>query len=196
MVTAVYDFVRHGEPVGGRRIRGHGQDDPLSEAGWRQMRAIPIGGYTHVVTSPLRRCYEFAVEVGRTRGLTVLVEARWQEIGFGVWEGMQHADVAARDPAFYAEFLQNPVDKRPDGAEPLLDFANRVNAAWAEQTAELTHEERVLVVTHAGVMRVLLLGFLAGDLNKFNQIDIPYARCMRWRWDDVRGWQLAGVNLA
>ncbi|MEK6748901.1 MAG: histidine phosphatase family protein, partial [Pseudomonadota bacterium] len=35
--TTVVDMIRHGEPVGGKRYRGH-RDDPLSDIGWRQMR--------------------------------------------------------------------------------------------------------------------------------------------------------------
>ncbi len=31
------DIIRHGEPIGGPRFRGHGVDDPLSEKGWEQM---------------------------------------------------------------------------------------------------------------------------------------------------------------
>ncbi len=36
-MTTQIDVIRHGEPVGGRRYRGHGVDDPLSEKGWQQM---------------------------------------------------------------------------------------------------------------------------------------------------------------
>ncbi len=51
------DLLRHDEPVGGRRYRGR-TDDPLSEVGWRQMRAA-VDGYSAwraTVTSPLKRC--------------------------------------------------------------------------------------------------------------------------------------------
>ena len=34
----IIDLLRHGEPVGGRLLRGS-QDDPLTEEGWSQMRA-------------------------------------------------------------------------------------------------------------------------------------------------------------
>ena len=33
----IIDLIRHGEPVGGQRLRG-AQDDPLSALGWQQMR--------------------------------------------------------------------------------------------------------------------------------------------------------------
>jgi alpha-ribazole phosphatase len=53
------DFMRHGEPVGGRKYRGQ-LDDPLSEKGWEQMRAA-VGEawpWTRIVSSPLLRCSE------------------------------------------------------------------------------------------------------------------------------------------
>ena len=52
-LSTVIDLLRHGEPLGGRRYRGQ-RDDPLSEQGWRQMRAS-VGGYREwqaVVSSP------------------------------------------------------------------------------------------------------------------------------------------------
>ena len=41
MSDTVIDLIRHGEPVGGRRYRGH-IDDPLSERGWQQMWSLPM----------------------------------------------------------------------------------------------------------------------------------------------------------
>ena len=55
------DLLRHGEPIGGRRYRGH-IDDPLSEYGWSEMWHAVSGEtpWQQIITSPLRRCREFA----------------------------------------------------------------------------------------------------------------------------------------
>ena len=61
MKETVIDLIRHGEPIGGRRYRGHGVDDPLSEKGWSQMWQA-VGNYNawhHIITSPLQRCQQF-----------------------------------------------------------------------------------------------------------------------------------------
>ena len=51
------DIIRHGEPEGGRRYRGHSIDDPLSKTGWQQMwNAIPENPpWDHIISSPLLR---------------------------------------------------------------------------------------------------------------------------------------------
>ena len=37
MPDTIVDLIRHGEPAGGQRYRGHRVDDPLTEKGWSQM---------------------------------------------------------------------------------------------------------------------------------------------------------------
>ncbi|MGO2393025.1 MAG: histidine phosphatase family protein, partial [Halomonas sp.] len=71
------DLLRHGEPVGGRMLRGS-TDHPLSDAGWQQvkdavMRHTVEGHlpYDAIVTSPLMRCREFALWLGEEFDLPV-----------------------------------------------------------------------------------------------------------------------------
>ncbi len=88
MSKTLIDFIRHGEPVGGRRYRGS-TDDPLSEKGWSQMwQAVDQRHpWQRIVSSPLRRCAEFAEALGERHGIPVAVDARLAELGYGVWEG-------------------------------------------------------------------------------------------------------------
>jgi len=99
MASTYFDFVRHGEPVGGNKIRGQ-SNDPLSERGWQQMRAATGTAcrWDRVVTSPLVRCYDFARDVASTFGLPLQTDERLKEIGFGSWEGQSHRDLTATDP--------------------------------------------------------------------------------------------------
>jgi len=59
--TTTVDLIRHGEPEGGVKLRGW-LDDPLSAAGWQQMRAAIAGNnaWQQIVTSPMLRCRELA----------------------------------------------------------------------------------------------------------------------------------------
>ncbi len=155
-VTLV-DFLRHGEPVGGRRYRGNGVDDPLSERGWQQMwsaveERIP---WQRIVSSPLRRCRAFAEALAGRHGLPVEVDSRFREVGFGDWEGLSPDQILATDPASYAAFHADPVHKRPAGAEPLQDFGERVARAL-QDLLEVRAGEHLLVVAHAGVIRAVL----------------------------------------
>ena len=90
----LFDLLRHGEPVGGSRYRGQ-IDDPLSERGWQQMwEAVDaVTCWQRIVTSPLLRCREFALQLGERLDIPVHAEARFREVGFGEWEGRTRAEL-------------------------------------------------------------------------------------------------------
>lgn len=157
MTETVIDLIRHGEPVGGHRYRGHGVDDPLTEKGWTQMWSA-VGDYhqwNHIVSSPLLRCHTFATALGERYSIPVTIEPRFREVGFGTWEGLSHDEIKIARVAEYQSFLQDPVNCRPDGAEPLDDFVERVSAAYDEVIARHTGG-RILIVAHAGVLRAII----------------------------------------
>ncbi len=178
LVTLV-DLIRHGEPVGGQKYRGQ-TDDPLSEKGWAQMwRAVgEHRPWQHIVTSPLARCHAFAVELARKHGLPLSVDARLMEVRFGVWEGKTADELRAQDPHIIARFRRDPVNLRPEGAERLEDFLARVAAAWQDLLAEHAGKH-VLVVCHAGVIRMVLAHALGLPLSSSYQIDVPSAGLTR-----------------
>ena len=157
MTETVIDLIRHGEPAGGRRYRGHGVDDPLSEKGWSQMWNA-VGEYDQwrqIITSPLQRCQAFAQALGERHGIPVAVEPRFKEVGFGAWEGLSHDEVKIGRAAEYQAFLKDPANHRPQGAEPLDDFIRRVSLAYQE-AIERHQSGHLLIVAHAGVMRALI----------------------------------------
>ena len=157
MTETVIDLIRHGQPAGGRRYRGHGVDDPLSEKGWSQMWHA-VGNYNdwrHIITSPLQRCQAFAFALGERHGIDVTVESRFKEVGFGEWEGLSHDEIKIGRVTDYQAFLRDPVNRRPNGAEPLDDFIQRVSSAY-EEAIERFQSSHFLIVAHAGVMRAII----------------------------------------
>ena len=77
------------------------KDDPLSETGWQQMRASvnEMAPWDVVVTSPLRRCADFAAELAMRHDLLVETEPRLAELAFGEWEGKSYDEVKQEEPA-------------------------------------------------------------------------------------------------
>ena len=65
-VTTVIDLLRHGDVEGGRKYRGQ-LDDPLSELGWEQLRNVTSNkqNWQQIVTSPLKRCHDFSIELSQ-----------------------------------------------------------------------------------------------------------------------------------
>jgi alpha-ribazole phosphatase len=173
------DLMRHGEPVGGRKYRGQ-LDDPLSEKGWWQMRAA-VGEHCpwqHVVSSPLQRCQAFALELARGKNLPLSFDERFMEVKFGVWEGKTAEQLRAKDPQVIERFKRDPLNQRPQGAEPLEDFYARVRAAWMDLLAAQAGKH-VLLVCHAGVIRMVLAKALNLQLADTYRIDVPSAGLTR-----------------
>ncbi len=175
-MTTYIDVIRHGEPVGGRRYRGFSVDDPLTEKGWAQMRAaVPeTPSWQHIVSSPLKRCLQFSQQLASDLQISCRVDNNMKEIGFGIWEGKTPEDILAQDSEALKNFYKDPVNHRPEGAEALDLFSQRV---WAAYQAILQQHQgkHVLVVAHAGVARAITANILNISLSDvYSRLKIDY----------------------
>jgi alpha-ribazole phosphatase len=184
--TTIIDIIRHGEPEGGSKYRGQ-IDDPLSERGWAQMRAAVAGrsGWQQIITSDLSRCAAFAGELGERLAIPVEQTAQFREVGFGDWEGMTASEIMARDEAALFAFWQDPLHHTPPHGEPLAAFSQRITSAW-EAMLRNHGGKHILLVGHAGMMRILLLQALDMPLAGFYRFDPRNAAIVRLRVDSGR----------
>jgi alpha-ribazole phosphatase/probable phosphoglycerate mutase len=188
-VTLTLDFLRHGTPVGGRRYRGQ-IDDALSPEGWEEMRralgdAVPWQG---LLSSPLRRCREFAEDLAARHALPLTLEPALREIGFGVWEGKTRAEIEAEYPGALQRFKQDPLVWRPSGAEPLDAFAQRIHTALdglLMRALVRPGQTHLLVICHAGSIRMALADALALPLNNAYRVDVPSAGLTRIQYSGL-----------
>lgn len=179
-ITTV-DLIRHGEPVGGRRYRGQ-TDDPLSDKGWQQMRSA-LGerhDWEAIVSSPLSRCETFARDLAQRHGIVLEVDVRLKEVGFGAWEGRTPEELTAQDADTLARFLDDPITHSPPGAESLAAFQARVDVAWDDLLAR-HGGKHILVVAHAGVIRMVLSRVLEIPLHRVFRLHVPNAVLTRVR---------------
>ena len=176
------DLLRHGETRGGSRFRGR-LDDPLTERGWEQMWAAvgpPDGGWEDVrvwdgiVTSPLARCADFARALSERQGIPLRMDPRLAELDFGDWEGRTAAELMVTDAEALGRFWADPVAHPPPFGEPLLAFQARVLAAW-EELVRQDRGDRTLVVSHGGVMRVILCQVRGYPLGRLLELDVGHA---------------------
>nr|WP_314486208.1 alpha-ribazole phosphatase family protein [uncultured Pseudomonas sp.] len=150
------DLLRHGETELGGGLRGS-LDDALTAQGWEQMRAAVKGQgpWQRIVSSPLQRCASFARELAEQLDVPLTFEKDLQELHFGEWEGRTAASLMDTDAEALGQFWSDPYAFTPPGAEPVIVFSTRVLAA-AERLQQRYGGERVLVVCHGGVMKLLL----------------------------------------
>lgn len=180
------DLLRHGEPEGGDVLRGR-IDHPLSELGWQQMhtavaRAVLAGAaelpYTHIITSPLQRCRAFAEALAAKLNLVARVEADWQEIDYGDWDGLPLSEWREQSAAQFEAFRQDMSKLAPPHGEDFLSFRDRVLRAWLALQG-LPDGSHALVLTHGGVLRVVLPTVLGMPLNRSQPLHIPFANYSR-----------------
>jgi len=175
-MTTQIDVIRHGEPVGGRRYRGHGVNDPLTEKGWQQMwgAVADCSDWQHIASSPLSRCLDFAQQLSKKLKIGYSVDDRLKEVGFGTWEGLTPDEIIANDIDALKQFYKDPIRNRPEGAEPLASFSSRVWDAY-EDISRKHVNEKVLIVGHAGVIRAITANILGMDLNHvYSNLKIEY----------------------
>lgn len=187
MTETIIDLIRHGQPVGGSRYRGQ-IDDPLSEKGWQQMRDA-VEGYTDwqaIVSSSLTRCADFGAEMAEKLSVPVSMDERLQEIGFGCWEGKTKAQLREEDPGQLERFWADPVANRPEGAETLVEFRQRVIAGW-HAAIERHTGQHILMVGHAGMMRMIIREVLDMPLAAMFRIDVANAGISRIRVSHYEG---------
>ena len=180
-IVTTFDLLRHGEAEGGPCYRGS-RDDPLSPLGWRQMHQA-VGGkapWSRIVSSPLRRCLDFARTLGERHNLEVEVMNDLREIHFGDWEGRRAEDLLRESPRAIEAYWADPASHPPPGGEDLTAFEQRVTEAW--QTLVRRHDgEHLLVICHAGVIRSLLGQWLDIPPASRFRLDFPPACLSRIR---------------
>ncbi len=191
------DLLRHGEVAGGRRFRGS-TDDPMTERGWAQMwAAVEKDGphWNRIVASPLTRCAAFARALGERFSIPHVLDTRFREMHFGAWEGCSAGELMVTDAQALVRFWENPAKHTPPGAEPLSCFEARVLNAWREVIAEYAGE-MVLLITHGGVIRVILRHVLHYPIKRMLQFEVGYAAMQRVRVEHTRGRRHAALVTA
>jgi alpha-ribazole phosphatase len=162
-------LIRHGATHLNETHRFQGwSDPPLSPKGRRSMEAMvstlpPLSPDVPVHVSDLRRARETARIL--FPHVAHRVDARLRELHFGQFEEWTAEEAAAREPAAWARWMDDPTEAPPPEGESLRDFQARVRE-WFE--AELTPGEAAVVVAHGGT-----LGFLLELLNVDRAVPAP-----------------------
>lgn len=130
--------------------------------------------WDEIITSPLQRCRSFAEQLAQLADLPVSVEHNWQEIDYGDWDGMPLPEWRDAAACQFREFRKDVSALHPPNGEPFILFRDRILEAW-EKVLDRPAGRRVLLVTHGGVMRVVLPTVLGMPLNQTGVLEIPFA---------------------
>ena len=138
------------------RFCGH-SDPELNVDGRAQLTALveALAGerFVKVYSSDLRRASSTAQALAAVRQLPVELRPALREIHFGRWEGLCWAEIEQMDGAYAAKWVGAYPDLPAPAGEDLQAFEARVLA----EVRQLGRQSvPIAVVTHAGVMRVVL----------------------------------------
>lgn len=147
-------LVRHGRTALNAAGRLQGRvDEPLDSVGQDQARRVAahlaplIDGDTLVVSSPLVRARATAELLGRD----VVIDERWIEMSYGVFDGLPQGEVSAET---WVRWRRDP-DFTPEGGESLTQVARRVRDA-CDDLRERAGDRRVVVVSHVSPIKAAI----------------------------------------
>ncbi len=168
-------LIRHGITDWHREGRVLGQRDiALNDEGLEQARAAAAAladtSLVEVISSPLVRALQSAELIGQKFGIEVARDPRLVDLRVGKWEGMTYEEVAAHSE--YKEFIQDPLSERIPGAESLSDVKTRAVAAIEQAIEDNPSGDAIAVITHAGIIRVLLTHYLGSPPANYHRIRV------------------------
>ena len=160
---SIFFLIRHGETDWNMQGRWQGHTDiALNTIGRAQAQRLAERlrdedtRFDAIYSSDLKRAWETASILGTALDLVPQPLPALREIDVGGWSGLTHAEVRARDPDL-VERLESGEDMRRGGTgERFADLYRRVVEA-AERLAAERRDGRLMVVTHGGPVRALLL---------------------------------------
>jgi broad specificity phosphatase PhoE len=176
---AVY-LVRHGSHTLVDNVL-LGRSDPvgLSEKGRAEARAVAAtfkdAPIVLVQTSPRRRCRETAMHIATKLGLPLSIEAALDELDYGGWTGKAFHELA--QDSQWQHWNEARGRARPPGGESAAEAQARIlkQVADAEQGAP----GDVIMVTHAELIRCVLLARQGLDISEWHRISVPPGGVMR-----------------
>jgi broad specificity phosphatase PhoE len=153
-----FHFVRHGESEANAARRFAGRTDSrLTERGREQAEAVAKAlakiPFDRIVSSPLSRCRDTALVIARRHQLPVDLEPDLVEIDVGERTGTPFDEARGLPEWSDDGFVAWP---RGETLDQVLARAHRVITRIASENAG----QRVLVVGHGGVTRILMSHFL------------------------------------
>ncbi len=158
-------LVRHGETKWNVDYRIQGQiNSDLTKRGLRQAhltseRLEPVF-FHYVYSSDLPRAFTTAKIITEPKKLKVITDVRLRERSFGIGEGLTHEELAQRAPEVWKYIKSGDINYVIPNGESKMQVLDRTLEFFNELTKKHL-SDRVLVVTHGGVINVLLRHILS-----------------------------------
>lgn len=189
------DLLRHGEHVLGNVICGV-TDPKLSATGWgqldRQCENLLHRGvrWDVCITSPRKRCAEFAQHLSQRLSIECVIEAGFAEVDFGQWESRSFDEITTLYPGQWQAWLAQPAHPAPHGGDQYSDFLHRIDHAWSALINQYKGK-RILLIIHGGVMRAIFANIFELAPSALFRFSVPHAchsRVIAYHQENTPDW--------
>lgn len=192
-------LIRHGETEWNsqQRMQGHSNSD-LSSVGQAQIQALGQWmknvPFDHIYSSDSLRAKQTAEAITQFSGHELKIDLRLREKNLGVFEGLTSEEARERHPEVFRLFKTAGSKYVIDEGESTQQLQDR--ALEIVEEIRIKHpEERVLLVTHGGFIRVVMKHSLGLSLETPTRFLIRNTGVFRLVWEDK--WivsQMGGVS--
>lgn len=172
-------LIRHGHTA--QTEAGKLYSDPesvLTEKGKAEVDALskllPAEKPEVLLTSPSVRVRATAEVIGKITGMPVEVVDQLREWQVGEWEGRSYMEIKKAEPEIYAAWSKDPIRNAPPGGESIEQLCVRAQQHINEITTKYAGK-KVMLVSHAEVIRAMLVDALGMPVDNFWRISVPTA---------------------
>ena len=185
-MTARLIMICHGSTEAVRRA-AFPADEPLDRRDQTRAAALAaqLPSADRCWTSPELRTRHTAEALN----LNATSVAALHDCDYGAWRGSTFEEVLARDPKAIAAWLDDP-SAAPHGGESVLSLMQRT-AQWLD--GEKAMDGRVILVTHATIIRAAIVHAIGAAPKSFWRIDIAPLSVTRLSGKDGR-WNLVSAG--
>ena len=182
-------LIRHGETEWNsqQRMQGHSNSD-LSSVGQAQIQALGQWmknvPFDHIYSSDSLRAKQTAEAITQFSGHDLKIDLRLREKNLGVFEGLTSEEARERHPEVFRLFKTAGSKYVIDEGESTQQLQDR--ALEIVEEIRIKHpEERVLLVTHGGFIRVVMKHSLGLSLETPTRFLIRNTGVFRLVWEDT-----------
>ncbi len=155
-------------------------DSPITREGMRRLGSICIPAVDSVISSPSKRCIESSQAIGYQRPA---INECLREVDFGTWEGKTFDAIATLAPAEAEAYLCDPMNFAFPVGESLAALGRRIVTFASSTLGPLMEEKRdVLIISHSGPIRMLLLTVMGIGMRHFWNFNIRPGRVAHIRY--------------
>jgi broad specificity phosphatase PhoE len=179
-------FIRHAETEMAGRFCGH-SDPELNPAGRARLGPLVemLAGQAidRVYSSDLVRARSTAQAIAGARGIPLELRPALRECYFGAWEGLHWDQIEEMDP----EYARQWMEAHPHLPAPLGEDFAAFEARVLEEVNRIldTNGGPIAVVTHAGVLRVILKRFCGCSEPQAWQQTQSYCCIVRYEFEAI-----------